>query len=88
MRPSKPPKSCWCATQRCTDGYDRPGMVHEARGQLHEAANCYRNVVEFALANPEHCDPEFVASFLGLIAKLEASEAEAKRAVTAVDRSG
>ena len=70
------------------DGYDRPGMVHEARGQLREAANCYRNVVEFTLANPEHCDPEFVASFLGLIAKLEASEAEAKRAVTAVDRSG
>ena len=63
-------------------------MVHEARGQLREAANCYGLVIEFALANPEHYDPEFVASFLALIAKLEASEAEAKRAVTAVDRSG
>jgi len=69
------------------DGYDRLGMVHEARGQLREAADCYRLVIEFALANPEHYDPEFVASFLGLIAKLEASEAEAERAVTAVDRS-
>jgi len=70
------------------DGYDRLGMVHEARGQLCEAANCFGLVIEFALANPEHYDPEFVASFLGLIAKLEASEADAKRAVTAVDRSG
>jgi tetratricopeptide (TPR) repeat protein len=63
------------------DGYDRLGMVHEARGQLREAADCYRKVVEFARANPENYDPEFVASFLDLIAKLEASEAEAGRAV-------
>jgi tetratricopeptide (TPR) repeat protein len=73
------------------DGYDRLGMVHEARGQLREAADCYRKVVEFARANPENYDPEFVASFLDLIAKLEASEAEAGRAVNDAndtDRSG
>ena len=70
------------------DGYDRLGMVHEARGQLREAANCYRNMVEFALANPEHYDPEFVASFLDLIAKLEASAAEAERAAHDVDQPG
>jgi len=73
------------------DGYDRLGMVHEARGQLREAADCYRKVVEFARANPEDYDPEFVTSFLDLIAKLEASEAEAGRAVNDAndtDRSG
>jgi tetratricopeptide (TPR) repeat protein len=68
------------------DGYDRLGMVHEARGQFREAAECYRSVVEFARANPENYDPEFVDSFLVLIAKLEASAAEAQRAYNNVDR--
>src|SRR3990167_7949654 len=27
------------------DGYDRLGMVHEARGQFREAADCYRKVI-------------------------------------------
>ena len=70
------------------DGYDRLGMVHEARGQFRQAADCYRKVVEFARANPESYDPEFVDTFVDLIAKLEASEAEAQRAVNDVDRSG
>ena len=70
------------------DGYDRLGMVHEARGQFRQAADCYRKVVEFARANPENYDPEFIDSFLDLIAKLEASAAEAQRAVNDVDRSG
>jgi tetratricopeptide (TPR) repeat protein len=70
------------------DGYDRLGMVHEARSQFRQAADCYRKVIEVMRANPEDYDPEFVVSFLNLIAKLEASEAEANRAVTAVDRSG
>ena len=38
------------------DGYDRLGMVHEARGQFRQAADCYRSVVEFARANPENYD--------------------------------
>ena len=70
------------------DGYDRLGMVHEARGQLREAADCYRKVIQFARANAENYDPEFVDSFLNLIAKLEASAAEAERAVNDADRSG
>jgi tetratricopeptide (TPR) repeat protein len=70
------------------DGYDRLGMVHEARGQFRQAANCYRLVIEFARANADNYDPEFVDSFLGLIAKLEASAAEAERAVNDADRSG
>jgi tetratricopeptide (TPR) repeat protein len=58
------------------DGYDRLGMVHEARGQLREAADCYRKVVEFARAHPEDYDPGFVDSFLELIAELDASAAK------------
>jgi tetratricopeptide (TPR) repeat protein len=69
------------------DGYDRLGMVHEARGQFREAANCYRKVIEFTRAHPEDYDAGFVDSFLKLIVKLEASVAEEERAVD-VDRSG
>jgi len=70
------------------DGYDRLGMVHEARGQFREAADCYRKVIEFTRANPEDYDAGFVDSFLKLIAKLEVSVAEAERAVNDIDRSG
>ena len=58
------------------DGYDRLGMVYEARGQFREAADCYRKVIEFARAHPEDYDPGFVDSFLELIAKLDASSTE------------
>lgn len=70
------------------DGHDRLGMVHEARGQFREAADCYRKVVEFARANAENYDPEFVDSFLELIAKLEDAETVAQRPVNDADRSG
>lgn len=69
------------------DGYDRLGMVHEARGQFREAADCYRKVVEFARANPEDYDAGLIDSFLELIRKLDASAAEAERAVND-DRPG
>jgi tetratricopeptide (TPR) repeat protein len=58
------------------DGYDRLGMVYEARGQLREAADCYRKVIEFARANPEDYDPEFETNFIDLIAKLDMSTAQ------------
>ena len=70
------------------DGYDRLGLVHEARGQFREAADCYRKVVEFARANAQNYDPEFVDRFLDLVAKLEDAEAQAQRPVNDVDRSG
>jgi tetratricopeptide (TPR) repeat protein len=70
------------------DGYDRLGMVHEARGQFREAAQCYRKVIEFTRANPEDYDPEFEDIFLALIVKLEASAAQAEPAVNDADRSG
>jgi len=68
------------------DGYDRLGMVHEARGQFHQAADCYRKVIEFTRANPESYDAGFVDIFLELIAKLDASAAQAQRAVNDGDR--
>jgi tetratricopeptide (TPR) repeat protein len=59
------------------DGYDRLGMVYEARGQLRDAADCYRRVIEFVRANPDDYDPEFEASYIELITKLDASAAQA-----------
>ena len=45
-------------------------------------------MIEFTRTNPENYDAGFVDSFLELIVKLEASAAEAERAVHDVDRSG
>lgn len=70
------------------DGYDRLGMVHEARGQFREAADCYRKVIEFTRANPEDYDAAFVDTFLERIVKLEACATEAERTVDDADRSG
>ena len=53
------------------DGYDRLGMVYEARGQNREAADCYRKVIEFVRAHPEDYDAEFETPFLELIAELD-----------------
>lgn len=53
------------------DGYDRLGMVYEARGQKGEAADCYRKVIEFVTAHPEQYDPEFADTFHRLVAKLD-----------------
>lgn len=70
------------------DGYDRLGMVHEARGQFRQAADCYRLVIEFARANPENYDAGFVDTFLDLIVKLNASATEAERAINDAGQSG
>lgn len=53
------------------DGYDRLGMVFEARGDHKAAADCYRKVIEFVRAHPQLYDPEFETTFQGLIAKLD-----------------
>jgi tetratricopeptide (TPR) repeat protein len=70
------------------DGYDRLGMIHEARGQFREAADCYRNVIELMRAHPEDYDAGLIDTFLELIAKLEANATEAERAVNDVGQSG
>jgi tetratricopeptide (TPR) repeat protein len=53
------------------DGHDRLGMVYEARGLNREAAQCYRQVVEFMRAAPEHHAPELMTVFVELIARLD-----------------
>lgn len=68
------------------DGYDRLGMVHEARGQFRQAADCYRKVIECMRTHPADYDAGFASSFIELIVKLEDSVAEAERAVNDVDR--
>ena len=56
------------------DGWDRLGMVHEARGEPKQAAGCYRRVIEVIRAHPDDYDPEFEATFAGLVAKLDPPE--------------
>jgi tetratricopeptide (TPR) repeat protein len=70
------------------DGHDRQGIVHEARGQFREAADCYGKVIEFARANAENYDTGFVDRFLELIVKCQARATEAERAVNDIDRPG
>ena len=53
------------------DGHDRLGMVHEARGQLREAADCYRQALAFIRAHAGDYDPEMEQMYLNLIAKLD-----------------
>lgn len=53
------------------DGHDRLGMVYEARGMPREAAQCYRQVVEFMHANADNYDPESLQVFVELIARLD-----------------
>jgi tetratricopeptide (TPR) repeat protein len=57
------------------DGYDRLGMVYEARGDPQKAIECYRKVIEFIRGNPDNYPPDFEAAIRQLIDKLEASTA-------------
>jgi Flp pilus assembly protein TadD len=58
------------------DGYDRLGMVYEARGQKKQAADCYRQVIEFVRARPQQYDPEFETTFHRLVAELDPAPAD------------
>jgi uncharacterized protein YchJ len=54
------------------DGYDRLGMVYEARGDRHKAAECYRKVIEFIRADPDHYHSDFEATVQRLVDALDA----------------
>jgi tetratricopeptide (TPR) repeat protein len=58
------------------DGYDRLGMVYEARGEPKKAADCYRKVIEFMQAHPTDYDAEFLTTFQKLVAELDPSDAK------------
>jgi hypothetical protein len=53
------------------DGYDRLGMVYEARGDHKQAADYYRQVIDFVRARPDQYEPGFETTFQRLIQKLE-----------------
>jgi tetratricopeptide (TPR) repeat protein len=53
------------------DGYDRLGMVYEARGNQRQAADYYRKVIDVIRNHPENYDPAFEAVFQKLIDRLE-----------------
>lgn len=53
------------------DGYDRLGMVHEARGENRKAADCYRKVIAVIRDHPDDYDPEFETIYQQLIDKLD-----------------
>jgi len=53
------------------DGWDRLGMVYEARGDNKKAADCYRKVIDFVRAHPDDYDEGFDEVFVKLVEKLE-----------------
>jgi tetratricopeptide (TPR) repeat protein len=54
------------------DGYDRLGMVYEARGDNKQAAQYYRQALEFIRQRPDQYDDSGLeAVFVRLIAKLD-----------------
>jgi tetratricopeptide (TPR) repeat protein len=55
------------------DGYDRIGMVHEARGEHLQAADAYRKAAAFIRAHPGHYDPGYEHVFDRLVARLDPS---------------
>ena len=56
------------------DGYDRLGMVCEARGDHRQAADCYRKAIDVIRNNPDAYDPAFEGVFQNLIDRLEPAE--------------
>jgi tetratricopeptide (TPR) repeat protein len=53
------------------DGYDRLGMVCEARGDHRQAADYYRKAINVIRNHPDAYDPSFEAVFQKLIDRLE-----------------
>jgi tetratricopeptide (TPR) repeat protein len=53
------------------DGYDRLGMVYQARGQHRQAADCYRQVIEFVRNHADDYELGFETTFQKLVEKLD-----------------
>ncbi|MFL6603567.1 MAG: SEC-C metal-binding domain-containing protein [Steroidobacteraceae bacterium] len=53
------------------DGYDRLGMVYEARGDKKQAADCHRKVIEFVRHHPDQYEPGFEETFQGWVEELD-----------------
>jgi tetratricopeptide (TPR) repeat protein len=53
------------------DGWDRLGMMYEAKGDNKAAADCYRKALAIIRERPQQYDPEFAQVFVDLVAKLD-----------------
>jgi tetratricopeptide (TPR) repeat protein len=53
------------------DGWDRLGMVHEARGDSRQAADCYRKVIDFIRQHPDDYDAAIAEQFANLVDRLD-----------------
>jgi tetratricopeptide (TPR) repeat protein len=53
------------------DGWDRLGMVHEARGNSRQAADCYRKVIDFIRQHPDDHDTGMLDQFAKLVDRLD-----------------
>ena len=58
------------AVDMVNDGYDRLGMVYEARGDNKQAAHYYRKVIDFVRAHPDQYEPAFETTFQRLVQNL------------------
>ena len=61
------------------DGYDRLGMVCEARGDHRQAADYYRKAITVIRDHPDNYDPAFETVFQKLVDRLEAQANAATR---------
>lgn len=53
------------------DSWDRLGMVHEARGDSRQAADCYRKVIDFIRKHPDRYDAGMLDQFAKLVERLD-----------------
>lgn len=53
------------------DGWDCLGIVHEARGENREAANCYRKMRDIMRQRPDDYEQNFETEFAELIDRLD-----------------
>ena len=58
------------------DGWDRLGMMYEAKGDNKAAADCYRKALAIIRERPQQRDPVFAQVFVDLVAKLDPSGPE------------
>jgi hypothetical protein len=53
------------------DGWDCLGIVHEARGEKRQAADCYRKMRDIMRQHPDDYKPGYEAEFAELIDRLD-----------------
>ena len=57
------------------DGYDRLGMVCEARGEKRKAAEYYRKLIALVRKHPDDYDPEYTNNLQRIVDELESPDA-------------